>query len=247
VENLTELRPDRGVLLACNHRSFFDMYTISSVILRKTDWVKGMYFPVRSDYFYERPDGVFVNAVMSAMAMYPPVMRNTEKRPFNQYAVDFVADVVQQPGSLVGFHPEGTRNKTDDPYTLLPANPGVGQIVHQARPIVVPVFILGLTNNLPKQMMGNFDGTGEPITVLFGKPLDLERFYAEPAKLRTYKRLADHMRDEIMVLGEREREYRRRDGLKSLDAPPGSTTARDAKKRTIPPLDAPTPEAAIDR
>lgn len=226
LEHLTALRPDRGVLLVSNHRSFFDMYLISSVVLRHTDWVQRMYFPVRSEFFYERPLGVLVNAIMSALAMYPPVLRQPPRRAFNQYTVDFLSEVLQRPGTLVGFHPEGTRNKTDDPYTLLPANPGVGQIVHRARPIVLPAFVLGLTNDFVHQVRSNFDGTGQPITLVFGPPMDLSRYYSEPARLRTYKRIADHIREEIARLGAIERDYRHRHGLPSLS--PECSPAPDA-------------------
>jgi 1-acyl-sn-glycerol-3-phosphate acyltransferase len=213
LEHLASLRPDRGVMLVANHRSFFDLYVLSSIILRGTDWVRGMYFPVRSDYFYERPDGVLVNAVMSAMAMYPPVLRDPNRREFNRYTVDAIRDVLAEPGTLVGFHPEGTRNKTDDPYTLLPVQPGIGQILHVARPIVVPVFILGLSNDLPRQIAGNFTGNGEPITVLFGAPQDLSKYYEQPARLRTYKAVGDHLRAVLTELGAQERALREREGL----------------------------------
>ena len=222
VEHLKTLSPDRGVIIVANHRSFFDSYVIASVLLRNTDWVKGMYFPVRGDFFYERPAGVAVNAIMSAMAMYPPVMRKASKRSFNQYTVDALAAVLQRPGTVVGMHPEGTRNKTDDPYTLLPAQPGIGQMVLQARPIVVPAFILGLSNDLPRQVLGNFTGEAAPITVVFGKPVDLERFYGEPARLRTYKRIGDHLRDALMQLGETERGIRRLEGFPRQDVDAGA-------------------------
>jgi 1-acyl-sn-glycerol-3-phosphate acyltransferase len=215
IDQAAALRPDRGVLLVSNHRSFFDMYVISCVLLRNTSWIDGMYFPVRGDYFYERPDGVVVNAIMSAMAMYPPVLRQPGRRAFNQYTVDFIAGALKQPGTMVGFHPEGTRNKTDDPYTLLPANPGVGQIIHQARPIVLPAFILGLGNNLPKQVLGNFDRTGEPITIVFGKPMEFDQHYDKPARLRTYKHIADDLRSVMMNLGAEERAIRAREGFPS--------------------------------
>ena len=216
LEHIRRLNPDRGVLVVSNHRSFFDMYAISCVMLRETDWINGMYFPVRSDYFYERPDGLIVNAIMSAMTMYPPVLRDSSRRAFNSYVVDFITDVMKQPGTLCGFHPEGTRNKTDDPYTLLAASPGVGQIVYASRPIVIPAFILGLGNNLPKQVVGNFMRNGDPITIAFGKPLDLQSHFDQPPRLRTYKRLADRLRDEVALLGAYERECRQRDGFPNL-------------------------------
>jgi 1-acyl-sn-glycerol-3-phosphate acyltransferase len=208
LEHVSGLRPDRGVVLVANHRSFFDLYVVASVVLRNTTWVRRMFFPVRSTYWYERPDAILANGIMSAWAMYPPVLRRPEKRAFNQYVVDFLSEEIDRPGTVVGIHPEGTRNKTDDPYTLLPAQPGIGQIIRAARPIVLPVFVLGLGNDLAKQVRGNFDGTGEPIRIVFGKPLDLESHFAEPARLRTYMSISSVVRDELMKLGAEERAMR---------------------------------------
>jgi 1-acyl-sn-glycerol-3-phosphate acyltransferase len=224
MEHLTTLDPNRGVVVVANHRSFFDLYVMASVLLRNTDWVDGMYFPVRGDYFYERPDGIFVNMIMSMWAMYPPVMRRPEARQFNEYTVDLMAELLQHRGTVVGMHPEGTRNKTDDPYTLLPAQPGIGQMVHRAKPIVLPVFILGLGNDLPKQVKGNFTGEGEPITLQFGAPVDLDKELSEPARLRTYMKIAHKLRDTLTGLGEKERDWRARAGMPYLGPPiPQST------------------------
>ena len=218
LDELRKLDPDRGVMIVANHRSFFDLYVVTSVLLRECRWVEQMYFPVRADYWYERVDGVLANAVMSALAMYPPVLRKPEKRAFNQYTVDYITEVCLRRGTVVGMHPEGTRNKTDDPYTLLPAQPGIGQIVRQSQPIVLPVFILGLGNDLPKQVKGNFDGKGEPITIVFGAPLDMQRFYDQPSRLRTYMNVSHHLRDELGKLGEVERAIRKRAGFPTKSA-----------------------------
>lgn len=216
LEHLVSLNPDRGVLFVGNHRSFFDMYVMSSVLLRKTNWVTKMFFPVRSDYFYERPDGIVVNALMSAWAMYPPVMRRPDARTFNEYTVDLISDMLVEPGVVAGMHPEGTRNKTDDPYTLLPAQIGVGQMVLRAKPIVMPFFVLGLLNDLPKQVRGNYDGSGQPITLTFGPPMQLDDLFAEPPRLRTYKRVAERIRNVLMDMGADDRAYRAREGLPDL-------------------------------
>jgi 1-acyl-sn-glycerol-3-phosphate acyltransferase len=157
---------------------------------------------------------------MSAMAMYPPVMREGPKRAFNQYTVDVLTDLMREPGSLVGYHPEGTRNKNEDPYELLPANLGAGNIVYHARPIVVPVFTLGLLNNFPKQVKSNFDGNGEPVTILFGAPLDLSEHFEKPARLRTYKDVAEHLREALVTLGGEERKMREQLGLPRLGPAP---------------------------
>ena len=66
--------------------------------------------------------------------------------------------------------------------------------------------------------------TESPITMVFGAPLDLASFYAEPARLRTYKQLADHLAGELVRLGATERELREKEGFPSK-APPQATAA----------------------
>ena len=217
LDRLQSLRPDRGVFLVCNHRSFFDFYCISSVMLRACSWVRGIYFPVRSTFFYEGPAGVAVNMVMSAWAMYPPVMRSSSKRGFNAFTLDAIDALLREPANVIGYHPEGRRGTGPEPYELLPASIGTGSIVYRARPIVIPVFTLGLINDLPKQVAGNFNGKGEPVTMVFGEPLDLERFYAMPAENETYKAIAEYIRDAIIALSVEERALRKAKGLRPLD------------------------------
>jgi 1-acyl-sn-glycerol-3-phosphate acyltransferase len=215
------LHPDRGVVLASNHRSFFDMYVISSVLLRRCSWIQRMYFPVRSAYFYDRLDGLVVNAIMSGLAMYPPVFRDPRRRHLNRHTIDFLARELQRPGTIVGLHPEGRRGTAGDPYTLLPAHPGIGEIVHRARPLVLPVFILGLSNNLGQQVRGNFSRQGPPVTITFGDPVELDEQLALPARARTYLAIADRIRDEITTLGALDRQVRM-----TIDATPAQAQAQ---------------------
>jgi 1-acyl-sn-glycerol-3-phosphate acyltransferase len=205
------LRPDRGVLLCANHRSFFDSYVVSSLLFGNAPWMERVYFPVRSNFFYDQPAGAVVNAIIGGMAMYPPIYRDAARRAKNDEAVAKMCALLEQPGTVIGMHPEGTRSKTDDPYTLLPAQPGVGQIILKARPIVLPVFINGLLNDLPAQVAGNFrrgPRRGPPIVVVFGDPLDLDGYYRQKPRAALYKKVADHVVTEITALGARERELR---------------------------------------
>jgi 1-acyl-sn-glycerol-3-phosphate acyltransferase len=213
LQHVRDIDRSRGVVLVCNHLTMFDFYVISSVILRSTDWVERMFFPVRSAYFYERPDGVLVNALMSAMAMYPPVLRDKDRKAFNRYTVDFVKEAAATPGTFIGYHPEGTRNKSEEPYTLLPATAGIGEIIYHAKPVVIPVFIIGLQSDLATQVRSNFDGTGVPVTVTFGAPIDLADRCSLPPGADTYRALADYLRLAIQRLGQRDYEMRVREGL----------------------------------
>jgi 1-acyl-sn-glycerol-3-phosphate acyltransferase len=209
---LRALRPDRGVLVCANHRSFFDLYVVTCALFRDTDLARRIYFPVRAEFFYETPLGMIVNGLMSAWSMYPPILRQPERSEFNKYTMGELVSVLQEPGTVVGFHPEGTRGQGDDPYTLLPAQPGVGQLILQAKPIVIPVFIHGLSNDLVAQVRSNYRRSGQRVILIFGEPMNLERFYAQTIRLRTSLDTAKAVHAAIAALGDRERALRERLG-----------------------------------
>jgi len=108
-------------------------------------------------------------------------------------------------GNVIGFHPEGTRNRSDDPYSYLRPQPGVGKLIKEANPQVVPIFITGLGNNLPRQVLGNWFG-GEKVRIHFGKQLDLSEFIARKDHVRTYKEIGEFVMSRIADLGEADRE-----------------------------------------
>ena len=140
--------------------------------------------------------------------MYPPVFRERKQAHLNLASLDETSRLLRQGGMFVGLHPEGTRNKTDDPYALLPAQSGVGRIIHQARVDVLPVFINGLGNDLPKQVAGNFNRKGNTINVVFGAPVDFGGLIDHAPSPRVFKQIADRTMEAVRVLGEEERALR---------------------------------------
>lgn len=205
VENSDVSRP---LLLVANHRSFFDMYVVSSVIFRQTTRPIKLFFPVRAKFFYDSPIGWFVNLVMGWWAMYPPFFREdreVKKREFDKFSLNRLIQLAATgEANMIGFHPEGKRNLNDDPYEMLPAQPGIGKVIHAAKPQVIPVFIAGLGNDLPKQILGNWTG-GEKVRIWFGEEIDLSEFYAKSDRIRTHKEIADYLMTKIGELGEKDR------------------------------------------
>ena len=210
LEHLEEVAHDRPLILAANHRSFFDMYVVSTTLFRRTSWKKRLFFPVRGRFFYESPLGMFVNLVMGWWSMYPPIFatvenRDSRKREFDKYSVRRLTDLCRNgAGNVIGFHPEGTRNKGDDPYTFLRPQPGIGKLIKDSSPQVIPVFIAGLGNDLPRQVLGNWRG-GEKIRIHFGSPIDFSDHLTKPDRARTYKEIADYVMTKIAELGEQDR------------------------------------------
>lgn len=208
IENVENTDVNKSLVLVANHRSFFDMYTVSSVLFRRTKRPIALFFPVRGKFFYDNPVGWFVNFIMGWFSMYPPFFReenDAKKREFDKYSLRRLLQICSEGrGHIIGFHPEGGRNLTGGPYDLLPAQPGIGKIVYAARPQVIPVFIAGLGNDLVKQVLGNWLGR-EKVRIWFGEPVDLADFYEKPDRLRTHKEIADHLMAKIAELGEQDR------------------------------------------
>ena len=209
IENIELTDASRPVLLVANHRSFFDMYTVSSVLFRRTRRPMELYFPVRARFFYDNPAGWLVNLVMGWFSMYPPFFREqreASKREFDKYSLRRLIQLASYgKAHVIGFHPEGKRNFDLDPYSFLPAQPGIGKVIYAARPQVIPVFIAGLGNDLPKQIMGNWRG-GEKVRIWFGEPIDLADFYDRGDRIRTHKEIADHLMVKIAELAEIDRD-----------------------------------------
>ena len=209
LENIEKSDANKPLLLVANHRSFFDMYTVSSVLFRRTSRPVKLFFPVRAKFFYTSPVGWFVNFVMGWFSMYPPFFREekeVKKREFDKYSLRRLVQISTKGKShIIGFHPEGKRNLNDDPHSFLPAQPGVGAVIMKAQPQVIPVFIAGLGNDLPKQILGNWTG-GEKIRIWFGEPIDLSEFYEKGDRLRTHKEIADFLMRKISELAEKDRE-----------------------------------------
>jgi 1-acyl-sn-glycerol-3-phosphate acyltransferase len=213
VHGLERLPPwDRAgsVMLVANHRSFFDLYVTSAELVAR-GLPQRILFPVRSTFFYDHPLGPLVNGAMSFFAMYPPIFREKKRAPLNLASLDEVAALLRRGGFFVGMHPEGTRKKDDDPYTFLPAQSGVGRVIHKARVTVVPVFINGLGNDLARQIRAGLIGAGgEPIHIVFGAPIDFGALLHMPAGTRTYKRIAERCLEVIGELGQEEKAIRAR-------------------------------------
>jgi 1-acyl-sn-glycerol-3-phosphate acyltransferase len=205
LEEVLRTTRDRPLLLVANHRTLFDLYVVMAILFRRLPGWRSINFPVRGRFFYQNIGGLLANGLAAFWAMYPPFFRDPRKRRFDQWALgELVAICRAGPGRLVGFHPEGTRNRDPDPWSYLPAQPGVGHLILEARPQVIPVFIAGLDDGVPGVLSRRFRG-GAPIRVWFGGALAYESFGTGPSTRRQARALADFTMAEIQRLGELDR------------------------------------------
>jgi 1-acyl-sn-glycerol-3-phosphate acyltransferase len=122
-----------------------------------------------------------------------------------------MVEFLQQQDTIVGIHPEGTRGKGDDPYTFLPAQPGVGKVALLAKPTVIPLFVNGLGNKLLQDITRSRQKGSRrqyPVIEVFGAPIDYTDLQAEKPRPTLYKKATDRFMAEIKRLSEREKVLR---------------------------------------
>ncbi len=207
IDRIPQFDPTKSYIVVSNHRSFFDLYVITGYFVYRR-MPHRIIFPVRSQFFYDKRLGLFVNGVMSFFAMYPPVFRERKRAALNLASLQEVIRLLKRGGAFVGLHPEGTRNKTNDPYALLPAQGGVGRIIQASGATVIPVFINGLGNDIVRQIGSNFTKSGEPVTMVFGEPVDFGDMLKGAPSPRLHRKISEHALQAIKKLGEEEREIR---------------------------------------
>ncbi len=205
LEHVAATSRDRPLLIIANHRTLYDLFVVMCVLFRRLPGWRAINFPVRGRYFYQTVPGVLANFLAAWWSMYPPFFRTAGKRRFDQWALaELVRLCRERAGQLVGFHPEGTRNRGRDPWALLPGQPGVGRLMREARPVVVPVFVGGLTNSL-REILTWGGREAEPIRIRFGPALQYDHLLELPDTADTYRRLADFAMAAVRVLAEADR------------------------------------------
>lgn len=123
--------------------------------------------------------------------------------------------ILARKGTVLGMHPEGTRNKGHAPYTFLRAKPGVGYLIRDAHldTLIVPFFLNGITGDLLGEIRRNLKPEGQRgdnVRFWFVEPIrvgDLDR--SKPARELSEEVLAVvhelGLRDPAQQIGERER------------------------------------------
>ncbi|TBW32653.1 hypothetical protein EYW49_21880 [Siculibacillus lacustris] len=218
LERAAALRPERGVLLVSNHRSFFDRYVLLLALLSgRVAWARDMIFPVPSTFLYDHPMGMVTNMLVGAGALWPPFDDRPGRRALDHDAMGRTVDFLARPDSFVAVHAAGSSAADEDPYELLTAHPDAGRIALEARPLVLPVFVNGLSDDLLADVRANFRSgirRDAPCIAVVGEPIDLSDLQRQRAHSDSHPELwgraADLMRDALVALGERERCLRAR-------------------------------------
>jgi len=175
--------PSRGgLLVAANHASYLDIPLLGCGMNRRA-WYLG-----RSDLFR----GPVLSGVLKALGWIPVRLGRLDREAFGR-AISLI-----QAGEVVVIFPEGGRSR--DGY-LRPPKAGIGVIVSQTGCPVIPAYIKGTFDVLPR---GARWPRWRRVTVRFGEPLAFETTGRKDRteNKRFYEQVSRTVIERIAVLGE---------------------------------------------
>lgn len=151
----TEHLPEEGgVLLAANHISEYDTIFLPIAVLRRHPF-QMVWAPAKEELFQNR----FLSVLFRSWGAFP-VKRGRDVRAGKQ-----LGDLLQS--EKIMLFPEGTRNKDGQ---LGKGNRGVGKLIYDHRPVVIPTSLTGLNS-------WTFPGFGQRGMIRFGAPLDFSDLF----------------------------------------------------------------------
>ena len=135
-EHIAHLGSHDKVLVAGNHRTFFDFWIITVCGLWQASGAPLFsFYPVRATWFYTHTLGLVMNMLFSAVAMFPPILNTpSDKRShelhttdlrqrshtWNDFAIRRVIADLKTPGVLCGLANPKPQTPTPPPQTPNP-------------------------------------------------------------------------------------------------------------------------------
>lgn len=168
VEGREHLPTQRGVVFVSNHISVFDTILLPYVIMATQGW-DTVWAPAKAELFHSR----LGRALLTPLGVFP-VRRGQHDRQAMRRMVQHM-----QTAKMMLF-PEGTRSRDGQ---LQEGKRTVGKLLHIARPIVIPTAIIG-TDRIGWHLKRLYRGRA-PVTIRYGPPLDVQRYYALPDSKET--------------------------------------------------------------
>lgn len=176
-----------GVMLMINHASYLDPIFIGGAVKRN------LHYMARSTLF--RP-GIIDKFLRSLNAF--PVHLGSSDRAAIKNAMKLLDD-----GKLLLIFPEGTRSQDG---SLGKAQDGIGFIAYRTNACVIPVFLDGTQNALPRKAKMI---KSTKITVSFGEPLDMDKYRNSEASRETYAMIGEAVMSGIAKLKAERESYKK--------------------------------------
>jgi 1-acyl-sn-glycerol-3-phosphate acyltransferase len=173
-----------GVLFTSNHISAYETIFLPWAIVRHHP-LQMVWAPAKEELFQK-----FIPRFLYSSWGAFPVRRGRDVKA-NRVINQLLAD------QKVMLFPEGTRHKDG---RLGKGNRGVGKIIFDTRPIVIPTALVGLNH-------WKFPGIGQSAVVVFGAPLDFSDLFVLEDTRETHQLIVERVMHAIADLLKREGAY----------------------------------------
>ncbi len=181
LENVPDREP---AILACNHLSFIDSIVLPMNVPRP------VYFLGKSDYWDSWRTRWFFQGTGVV-----PVQRSGGGS--SEDSLETGVRILRG-GDLLGIYPEGTRSPDGRLYR---GKTGPVRMALEAEVPVIPCAVVGTERAMPT---GTYRPRRRPVTVRYGKPLDLSRYRDRRQDPFVLRSATDELMYEIMLLSEQE-------------------------------------------
>ena len=177
-------RGEYGALILSNHVSAIDPFAIAATSMPffSPVWWRA---PAKAELF-RIP---VIRNILSTWGAIPVLRGQRDLEAISRMVALLSSSVI------VAF-PEGRRS-TDG--QLLPGRPGMGKVIHDARPKkIIPVYIKGTDTLLPKGKA--LPRLFKTVTIHYGQPLDLSHYYLQPESIIVSQQIVDEVMGAIARL-----------------------------------------------
>ncbi len=170
-----------GVLIAANHCSALDVLLVPMALLTRWPLFPLDIFvsPARVEFF-RIP---IVGTIIRWWRAFPILQNDRDPASLRRMVELMKAEKMM-------IFPEGARSYDGQ---LQPGMRGVGWLIHKARPLVIPTAVFGTEKVCPSPAL--VPRSFGRVKVVFGKPLNLDRYYEQPKS----GEVAQEVVDEVMA------------------------------------------------
>jgi 1-acyl-sn-glycerol-3-phosphate acyltransferase len=183
IEGEEHIPAQGGVLLASNHISMLDALLIPYAVMH----LKGMqivWSPAKEELFRVP----ILRQILLSWGSFPVRRGRNDLRVMRRIVS------LMSTGKMMLF-PEGTRSRDGQ---LQAGNRMVGKFIYRAHPVVVPTVVSGTNHTFPEGAW--WPRFGVPITLRFGPPVDLKRYYDWPDSKQTPGAIIEDVMQSIAAL-----------------------------------------------
>jgi 1-acyl-sn-glycerol-3-phosphate acyltransferase len=163
IEGSEHIPSQGGVVLVSNHISVFDTVLLPYSMLA-THGLQIIWAPAKAELFHSR----FLSYVLTSLGVFPVRRGQHDRQAMRRMVAHMRTDKMM-------LFPEGTRSPDG---RLHEGKRTVGKLIYTARPVVVPVAIVGTERIIP-HLKSLVHGRAR-VAVHYGKPLALQHYYAMP-------------------------------------------------------------------